>query len=73
MMMHLIVAFILLAVFAYFATYIDDHFQIYSLGYTFTIGTIACLLWPLTLAASIIVVPLILIMRWGANRRGDNF
>ena len=71
-MMYLIVAFIFLAVFAYFATYIDVHFGIYSLGVTFGGGIVVCLLWPLTLALSILVVPLILIMRWGAKRRGDD-
>ena len=70
-MMYLTVAFILLVVFAYFATYIDYHFEIYSLGLTFTMGVVACFFWPLTLGLSILIGPLILVMRLGAKHRGD--
>jgi hypothetical protein len=71
MMMYLIVAFILLVVFAYFATWIDEWFEIDSIGSTFAIGFFACLLWPLTIGLATLVVPLLLVMRWGAKRRGE--
>ena len=73
--MYFIVAFILLAVFAYFATWIDEYFKIDSLGLTFVVGFIACLGWPLTIGLTIglaaLIVPLLLIARWGAKRRGE--
>lgn len=70
-MMYLTVAFILLVVFAYFATYIDYHFEFYSLGWTFFMGAVACFLWPLTLGLAILIGPLILVVRLGAKHRGD--
>ncbi len=70
-MMYFIVAFILLVVYAYFATFIDEYFEIDSLGSTFVIGLVACALWPLTIGLAILIVPLLLIMRWGAKRRGQ--
>lgn len=70
--MYLIIALTLIFVFAYFATLIDDYFEIDSLPVTFTIGFFACLLWPLTVGLAILIVPLLLIMRLGAKRRGDN-
>jgi hypothetical protein len=70
-MMYLTVAFILLVVFAYFATYIDHHLEIYSLGWTFIMGIAACLLWPLTLGLAVLIGPLVLVMRLGAKHRGD--
>jgi hypothetical protein len=72
-MIYLTVAFSLLVVYTYFATYIDKLFGIYSLGWTFTMGIVACLVWPLFLGLSILIVPLILIMRLGAKHRGDKF
>jgi hypothetical protein len=72
-MIYLTVAFSLLVVYAYFATYIDKRFGIYSLGVTFGAGIVVCLLWPLTLGLSILIVPLILIMRLGAKHRGEKF
>jgi hypothetical protein len=72
-MTYLIIAFILLVVYAYFATWIDEWFEIDSLGSTLVIGFVACALWPLTLGLATLIVPLLLIMRWGAKRRGDNF
>jgi hypothetical protein len=70
-MMYLVVAFSLLVVFAYFATYIDERFGIYSLGWTFIMGIAACLLWPLTLGLAVLIGPLVLVMRLGAKHRGD--
>ena len=70
-MMYLIIAFILLVVFAYFATYIDNYLEIDSIGSTFAIGFFSCLLWPLTVGLAILIVPLLLVMRWGAKRRGE--
>jgi hypothetical protein len=72
-MMYLIIAFILLVVFSYFATWFDEWFEIDSLGATFAMGFFACLLWPLTIGLATLILPLLLIMRWGAKRRGDNF
>ena len=69
--MYLLVAFILLAVFAYFATWIDDYLGIDSLGFTSIIGLTACVFWPFTLGLAALIVPLLLIMRWGAKRRGE--
>jgi hypothetical protein len=69
--MYFIVAFILLAVFAYFATWIDDYLDVDSLPMTFVIGFIACVFWPITLGIAALIVPLLLIMRWGAKRRGE--
>ena len=69
--MYLTLAFILLVVFAYFATYIDYHLEIYSLGWTFIMGIVACLLWPLTLGLAVLIGPLVLVMRLGAKHRGD--
>jgi hypothetical protein len=69
--MYFIVAFILLVVFSYFATYIDNYFDIDSIGSTFAIGFFACLLWPVTISLAILIVPLMLVMRWGAKRRGE--
>jgi hypothetical protein len=71
--MYLIIAFILLVVFAYFATWVDEWFEIDNLFGTFMIGFFACLLWPLTIGLATLILPLLLIMRWGAKRRGDNF
>lgn len=71
--MYLIIAFILLVVFAYFATWVDEWFEIDNLFGTFVFGFFACLLWPLTIGIVMFIVPLLLIMRWGAKRRGDNF
>lgn len=72
-MIYLTVAFILLVVFSYFATYIDSRFEIHSLGYTFPMGVVACFFWPLTLGLAILIGPLILAMRLGAKHRGDKF
>jgi hypothetical protein len=69
--MYFIVAFILLVVFSYFATWVDNYFDIDSIGSTFAIGFFACLLWPVTISLAILIVPLLLIMRWGAKRRGE--
>ena len=70
-MMYFIAAFILLVVYAYFATFIDEYFEIDSIGSTIVIGLVACALWPLTIGLAILIVPLLLIMRWGAKRRGQ--
>ena len=48
-------------------------FEIDNLFGTFVFGFFACLLWPLTLGVVMFIVPLLLVMRWGAKRRGDNF
>jgi len=72
-MIYFTVAFSLLVVFAYFATYIDKRFGIYSLGVTFGGGIVACFLWPLTLGFFIPFVLIWLVMRLGAKHRGDKF
>lgn len=70
-MMYFIIAFILLVMYAYFATWIDDYFDIDSLFGTFAVGFVACLAWPLTIGLAMLIVPLVLVMRWGAKRRNE--
>ena len=69
--MYLLIAFMLLVVFAYFATWIDDRLEIDNMVFTFIIGFAACGMWPLTIGLAALIVPLYLIARWGAKRRGD--
>ncbi len=70
--MYIGIALILFAVFSYYATWIDDKFNIDLLGLTFVIGAVACIAWPITLGIAAFVAPFYFIMRFGANRRGDN-
>lgn len=69
--MYIAVALLLFAVFSYYATWIDDKLNIDLLGITFLIGAVACIAWPITLGIAAFAVPFYLIMRLGANRRGD--
>lgn len=69
--MYIAVALLLFAIFSYYATWIDDKLNIDLLGITFLIGAIACIAWPITLGIVALAAPFYLIMRLGANRRGD--
>ena len=69
--MYVVIALILFAVFSYYATWIDDRFNINLLGITFVFGAVACIAWPITLSIAAIFLPFYFIMKLGAKRRGD--
>jgi hypothetical protein len=71
--MYLVVAVILFAIFSYYATWIDETFEIDMLGITFIAGALACLAWPLTFGIVLIALPFYFLMKLGAKRRGDNY
>jgi hypothetical protein len=71
-MTYLIIAFILLLVFAYFATAIDARLEMYDIPSTFGIGFLACAFWPLTIIGIAIGGLMYYLMRVGAKRRGHD-
>ena len=70
-MTYLIIGFILLVVFSYFATLIDDLLDIHDVPTTIGLGVIICIVWPLAIGIVIISVPMVLIMRLGAKHRNE--
>ena len=70
--MYIAIALVLFAVFSYYATWIDEKFNIDLLGLTFVIGAVACIAWPITLGIAAVSLPFYFIMKLGAKRRGDN-
>jgi hypothetical protein len=71
-MTYLIIAFILLLVFAYYATAIDARLGMYDLAKTFVIGFLACAFWPLAIIGMAIGGLMYYLMRVGAKRRGED-
>jgi amino acid transporter len=71
MITYITIAIILLAVFSYFATKIDDHYMIYDLTSTFGVGVIACAIWPISIVALVLSAFLYYIMKLGAKHRGE--
>lgn len=69
--MYIVVALLLFAVFAYFATWIDDKADLDCLPGTILLGVIACVFWPFTLGIAMISVPFYFLVLWGGKRRGD--
>jgi hypothetical protein len=69
--MYIVVAVILFAIFSYYATWIDDKFNIDFLIVTFIAGAFACLAWPVTFGIAAITLPFYFLVRLGAKRRGE--
>lgn len=69
--MYFIGVVIALCVFAYYATWLDDYLDVDCMPVTCMGGVFASIFYPIVIAAAIVAVPLVLIARWGAKRRGE--
>ena len=69
--MYIVIALLLFAAFSYYATYIDNKFNIKLIGVTFVAGAIACIAWPITISIAVISLPFYFLMKFGAKRRGE--